>query len=56
MESTGLEELAEGQKETADAIKELAEAIAKKDEKKPKVREITVTGPTGKYVGKVTVS
>jgi hypothetical protein len=56
MESTGLEELAEGQKEVAESIKELAEALTKKEDKqKPKVREITVTGPTGKYVGKVTI-
>jgi hypothetical protein len=52
-------EIAESQKDVAEAIEKLAEALVeKKDEKKekPKVREITVTGPTGKYVGKVTVS
>jgi hypothetical protein len=57
MESTGLEELAEGQEKVAESIEKLAQALIKeKEEKKPKVREITVTGPTGKYVGKVTVS
>jgi hypothetical protein len=57
MESTGLEELAEGQEKVAESIEKLAEALAKdkKEEKKPKVREIVVTGPTGKYVGKVTL-